>query len=233
MTILDTSPTLAPPRIDWRQAAACTGLADLFFPHDDRRDEPQAKKICRRCPVRTECLNAALAEEGTANQWARYGIRGGLNPRQRAEAAGARASKAKPLDPHDYAETDELLRAGTMSDTEISDRTGIPASSIHRRRAELGLPTLRQRATEQSVYEAHAHPVEGGHVEWRTAGGGKRPQVNVRKRNYTVGHLAFLLGHGREPEGHVKAICGHRGCIAWEHLTDKVIRASRVTTAAP
>lgn len=222
---------IAPPRTNWRLSASCIGQADLFFPSKDRRDDIEAKRICRGCPVREECLTAALAEEGKVSQWERYGTRGGMNPRERALAAGAPASKMTPAEPHDYAEADALLRSGAMSDAAISEKTGIPNSSIHRRRADLGLATVQQRATPRSVFEAHARPVAGGHVEWRGSGTGPRPQVTVNRRSYSVSHLAFLLGHGREAEGHVKATCGHRGCIAWEHLADRIIRNSRVSAS--
>ncbi|THA82766.1 WhiB family transcriptional regulator [Streptomyces sp. A0592] len=219
---------IAPPRTNWRLSASCIGQADLFFPSKDRRDDIEAKRICRECPVRQECLTAALAEEGAVSQWERYGTRGGMSPRERALAAGAPASKMTPADPHDYAEADVLLRSGTMSDAQISKATGIPDSSIHRRREALGLPVFWQRATPQSAFEAHARSVDGGHVVWESAGGGKRPQIKVQKQYYRVTHLAFLLGYGREAEGHVKVTCGFPECIAWEHLADRVIRNSRV-----
>lgn len=56
---------------------ACVGHhPDRWFP-DKLRDEHHAKTICNTCPVRTECLDYAIAEG------IEYGIWGGLNPWER------------------------------------------------------------------------------------------------------------------------------------------------------
>ncbi|WP_020580166.1 WhiB family transcriptional regulator [Actinopolymorpha alba] len=66
----------------WLRRAACAGLTpDLFYP-DERGPDPDgrrspAKAICRRCPVRRDCLSDAL------NRDDEYGIWGGLTPRER------------------------------------------------------------------------------------------------------------------------------------------------------
>lgn len=68
---------------DWRLQAACRPLdSELFFP--DRAvygsgDVIRAKAVCRECPVRELCLQAAL--EGRE----RVGIWGGLTPQERAQ----------------------------------------------------------------------------------------------------------------------------------------------------
>lgn len=49
---------------------------DLFFPDSGQSAEP-AKRICRRCPVRAECLEYAL------RHGERFGVWGGLSERQR------------------------------------------------------------------------------------------------------------------------------------------------------
>jgi WhiB family redox-sensing transcriptional regulator len=62
---------------DWHDNALCRGRdTEVFFPEED---EPTivAKSICRRCPVRRDCLAHAL-ERGE-----RYGIWGGLTERER------------------------------------------------------------------------------------------------------------------------------------------------------
>lgn len=64
-------------RRDWRTAALCrtAGDPDLWFPasttapHSPQISE--AKTICARCPVRAQCLRAALESGDT------YGIWGG------------------------------------------------------------------------------------------------------------------------------------------------------------
>jgi WhiB family redox-sensing transcriptional regulator len=66
----------------WRARAACRPLdSAIFFP--DRtayrnNDVASAKAVCRRCPVREECLEAAL--DGRE----KIGIWGGLTPLERA-----------------------------------------------------------------------------------------------------------------------------------------------------
>ncbi|MEU4947675.1 WhiB family transcriptional regulator [Streptomyces lavendulae] len=210
----------------WHLFAACAGQSEAFSPMEGEPDTDTAKGICSVCPVREVCLTTALTEEAGDTQWARVGIRGGLTPRERAALTGNRAAKGTPLESYDYAEADQLLRAGTMSDTQIGDRCGIPRSTISLRRTKLGIPTRLQRTTRQSVFDAHARPVDGGHVEWGRMPASGRPQVAVQGVYYTIPRLAFILGHGREPDGHVKANCGHHGCIAWQHLTDKAIRAA-------
>lgn len=62
---------------EWRRVAACTGRPNwLFFPgRGDTDTLERAKKICRSCIVRTQCLEANLLE--------REGVFGGLSARER------------------------------------------------------------------------------------------------------------------------------------------------------
>ncbi|HZR48714.1 MAG TPA: WhiB family transcriptional regulator [Streptosporangiaceae bacterium] len=61
----------------WAQHAVCADTdSEIFFPaHDDPGTE--AKQICRRCPVRRECLAFAITNDE------RFGIWGGLDPDER------------------------------------------------------------------------------------------------------------------------------------------------------
>jgi len=67
----------------WKAAAACSGVdPDLFYPEwpptaESRDQAAEAKRVCRACPVRLECLAYALA---TGEE---LGIWGGLNERER------------------------------------------------------------------------------------------------------------------------------------------------------
>lgn len=216
----------------WHRYAACSGQQDVFCPAYGEPDEPKAKQICRRCPVQSACLSAALEEEKGETQWGRVGVRGGFTPAERARLSGDRAAKGTPVETNDYAEADKMLHSGTLSDTEIGEACGIPRKSISARRAKLGLPTLLQRVTHQSAFDAHSRPVDDGHVEWTRVNAMKHPQVAVHGVYYSVPRLAFLLGHGREPVGHVKATCDHDGCVAWQHLTDREIRNARAAAAS-
>lgn len=62
---------------DWTAAALCAQVGgDFWFP--ERGDSTrEAKAICRRCPVRADCLAFAV-DHGIA-----FGIWGGLSERQR------------------------------------------------------------------------------------------------------------------------------------------------------
>jgi adenine-specific DNA glycosylase len=62
--------------LDWQRWAACqwTDL-DLMFP-EQGGDVTAAKRVCRSCPVREECLAYALANEE------QFGVWGGLTARE-------------------------------------------------------------------------------------------------------------------------------------------------------
>ena len=71
--------------VAWQPRAACRGpQAEVFFPptqterkHDRLDRERRAKAICGLCPVRTECLDYAVAIREP------HGIWGGLNETER------------------------------------------------------------------------------------------------------------------------------------------------------
>ena len=72
----------------WRDAAACAGSGDLFFPEKGRTDQAEAaRQVCAGCPVRRQCLGFALENEE------RHGVWGGLTERERrkVKAGAARA----------------------------------------------------------------------------------------------------------------------------------------------
>lgn len=85
-------------RPDWRDDALCAGRdTEVFFPEGE---QPTiiAKSVCRRCPVRPDCLAHAI-ERGE-----RYGIWGGFTEHARAllvarvAANGASAPATTPGD---------------------------------------------------------------------------------------------------------------------------------------
>lgn len=69
----------------WRDEAECDGAdLDLFFPGNGKVGEVQTRQaleMCRRCPVETECLDQAVAEED--GYYIVNGIRGGMTAKQR------------------------------------------------------------------------------------------------------------------------------------------------------
>lgn len=64
-------------RPEWHARSACRDLdPDTFFP-ETPASEAEAKLICAGCPVRSECLDHAVDRD------IRYGVWGGLAPRER------------------------------------------------------------------------------------------------------------------------------------------------------
>ncbi|MEU7133715.1 WhiB family transcriptional regulator [Streptomyces sp. NPDC046261] len=60
--------------MDWLRYAACTREdPDLFFPVGTvgpaARQQEDAKKVCRRCPVRAQCLDYALRTGENSGVW--------------------------------------------------------------------------------------------------------------------------------------------------------------------
>lgn len=73
----------------WRSDAACLGMdAETFYPYGTESPMP-AKRVCRTCPVRRECLLDALA----TNEW--QGIRGGLTETERKNLRRRQADAAR------------------------------------------------------------------------------------------------------------------------------------------
>lgn len=65
-------------RPDWMRAAACAYVdPELWYPHDKGDPGVAAKRICRGCPVRIECLEYALDNNED------HGIWGGLSRQER------------------------------------------------------------------------------------------------------------------------------------------------------
>lgn len=69
----------------WEDRALCAETdAEAFFPLKGQSSAP-AKKVCRECPVKVECLEYALAAE------IRDGVWGGLSERERRKLRRAAA----------------------------------------------------------------------------------------------------------------------------------------------
>ncbi len=74
----------------WRDQAACKGMdPELWFPKREAACNAggyaTAREICMTCPVRTECLDEAMATEQDAGKAYRAGMFGGMSPHQRHE----------------------------------------------------------------------------------------------------------------------------------------------------
>lgn len=81
-----------PTSQDWRSRAACRDTdPETFFPAAEsgpayERQVSEAKAVCARCPVRTECLDEALARIPD-------GIAGGLTPAERRRLTRGRPAR--------------------------------------------------------------------------------------------------------------------------------------------
>lgn len=87
-------------------------------------------------------------------------------------------------------------------------------------------PKAKQRripraATLAEALARRSQPISGGHVRCT----GVR-HVQHHGKRYTVLQAAFVLAHGRDPQGIVRPTCGLTECIRGEHLADEVIRNS-------
>lgn len=81
---------------DWGKRAACRDFPTAMFfedvePEDDEGNPlpldleglDRARSVCGRCPVRLQCYQAAMEEEGGAARLQRHGVRGGITAAQR------------------------------------------------------------------------------------------------------------------------------------------------------
>jgi hypothetical protein len=76
--------------LDWRLRAACRNHPrlryDAWFPEPGQTGA-RAKTICNtECPVRFQCLEWIMTAERGADDRHRYGIAGGLSPRERSQS---------------------------------------------------------------------------------------------------------------------------------------------------
>lgn len=71
----------------WADFAACRKTPTRVFFEDAEQGGTEAFAICGRCPVRGECLEAALSDEAGLGPSYRYGVRGGLQPSLRYTVA--------------------------------------------------------------------------------------------------------------------------------------------------
>lgn len=75
---------------DWTEDAACIGIpTNMFFAEKEYghngndHESKMVKEVCEGCPVKAECLAAALHYERNMGKNERAGIWGGLGPRAR------------------------------------------------------------------------------------------------------------------------------------------------------
>jgi hypothetical protein len=80
--VVDVPVAVVPPA-GWEVSALCAQSdPELWFPEKGGSSR-EAKRACRRCPVRIDCLAGAMLREGDDGRTARLGIEGGFTGRQR------------------------------------------------------------------------------------------------------------------------------------------------------
>lgn len=80
--------TATQPIPAWTEQALCAEVdTDLFFP-DKGAPTADAKRMCRGCPVRLDCLTYALDNDE------RHGVWGGLSERERRRLNTTRRAAA-------------------------------------------------------------------------------------------------------------------------------------------
>lgn len=73
----------------WQEQAACLGMdPDIFFPKQGESTQ-EAKAVCRRCPVKEECLELCLSREEKGGIW------GGTSQKERKPMRKERARIAR------------------------------------------------------------------------------------------------------------------------------------------
>lgn len=88
------TPRMAVPA-GWTREARCLG--DYSFDETHGMKAGQAAQLCEGCPVLAQCLAAALVEEHGLSAGSRYGVRGGLSPKERAALDDEAGSRRLPI----------------------------------------------------------------------------------------------------------------------------------------
>lgn len=100
------------------------------------------------------------------------------------------------------------------------DRQSIRRRSRARTRTRPAAPLRPAPAsTLEEAFHRRATRAEGGHLLWNGT-----PRLKFQGGDYTASHVAFVIGHGREPNGLVRRTCGVAACMT--HLADEAIRDS-------
>ncbi|MEU7416752.1 hypothetical protein [Streptomyces antibioticus] len=123
--------------------------------------------------------------------------------------------------------TDVLALIGQgMSNRQIGILLRTNPLRVARIRAEEGMPNVtRVVAPLDDCWRTHTRLVEGGHVEWTGQRREGAPVLTWQNRSHQARRIAFRMGHGREPEGRVKAGCNFPDCVAPDHMEDARLRA--------
>lgn len=78
---------------------------------------------------------------------------------------------------------------------------------------------LPRPTTLTEAFARRTQRTADGHVIWRGF-----EYIQFQGQRYSAMQAAFIVGHGRNPEGVVRRIACGVECFRWDHLTDAVIR---------
>jgi WhiB family redox-sensing transcriptional regulator len=87
------------------------------------------------------------------------------------------------------------------------------------------IETVRQPIDLAAVFAEHAEDLPDGHMQWN---GGKT--ICYAGVYYTPRRMAFEIGRGSKPYGHVHTTCGRLDCVAPAHMEDQHERHMRLLT---
>lgn len=119
--------------MSWGERAACSGLPVNRFFNDVWPDEEtlaideeafdRARSVCASCPVRLNCFEAAMIEEGGSAVTRRWGVRGGVTPAQRYSIwrrdASACEQCSETFDPLGLVEGEVVCSCGDFTEPPI------------------------------------------------------------------------------------------------------------------
>ncbi|MFB6813072.1 WhiB family transcriptional regulator [Streptomyces sp. NPDC056347] len=137
------APDTLPRPAEWADRAACIKHGDVFLPPRTERDATpdKALKICAACPVRPECLTAAMEEELGNDQYRRAGVRGGLTPVERARLGRSLRHKGSTGPRKKTSRAEKAERKRDLSPITCGTRRGYQK---HRRDGEVACDACRQ-----------------------------------------------------------------------------------------
>lgn len=209
-------------RTDWWAAAACQGQdPDAWHPQGAASEAVLA--VCRRCPVRVECLYDALTTE---TNYDRCGVRGGLGPTQRRDLPPLTGPRTQVL---------PVLRAllaradhTNPSPVEKEHLMSAPAKPTAPSTAALlaappaGKSTPLQEEALLEWADSHAHPdIQDQAARVRVALAG------LRARYATDRELAALEGEQAALEKRLAALAARK-----QELAPAKVRKARASEAA-
>jgi WhiB family redox-sensing transcriptional regulator len=119
-------------RDGWEEEALCAGMdVNVFFPENSNRSSKAwafARWHCDHCPVKRQCLDDALRNEGDLSFEHRYGMRGGLTPWARfKKACPEKAARVISMRNEWHARKREKQERELVALMEVEGNEGSPA----------------------------------------------------------------------------------------------------------